>query len=46
MRMTERVSKVFSGMGTPARNRRATNRSEKWSAAKALPRKPDRVMAI
>ena len=46
MTTTAMVFRVLAGMGTPASTSMATNGSEKLSAAKALPRKPDRVMAI
>ena len=45
MRMTETVSSVLTGTLTPRSTSQFTSSSEKLSAAKALPRKPDRVMA-
>ena len=45
MNMTARVSSVERGMVTPRPTSQFTIPSEKLSAAKALPRKPDSVMA-
>ena len=42
---TEIVPRVFSGSGTPSATKTATRRLEKLSAAKALARKPDSVIA-
>ena len=42
---TAMVFKVLAGMGTPRPDSHSTRLSEKLSAAKALPRNPDRVMA-
>jgi len=43
--MTEMVSRALRGMPTPTLTSQSTSRSEKLSAANALPRKPDRVIA-
>ena len=43
--MTASVFNVERGIPTPAPMSRSTSGSEKLSAANALPRKPDRVMA-
>ena len=45
MSTTATASSVAAGTGTPRLKSQATSPSEKFSAAKALPRKPDRVMA-
>ena len=42
---TATASSVAAGICTPRPNSQSTKPSEKFSAAKALPRKPDRVMA-
>ena len=42
---TEIVPSVFSGSGTPSATKTATRRLEKLSAAKALARKPESVIA-
>ena len=43
--MTESVFRVLTGMDTPRETSQSTKTSEKFSAAKALPKKPDKVMA-
>ena len=45
MNTTAMASRVAAGTGTPCSSSQSTSRSEKFSAAKALPRKSDRVMA-
>ena len=45
IRITEMVSSVLAGIPTPRPTNQSTSNSEKLSAAKALPRKPDNVMA-
>ena len=45
MSTTEIVSIVLTGIPTPRPTSQSVRRSEKLSAAKALPRNPDRVMA-
>ena len=43
--MSDIVSKVFSGMPIPVFIMSFVREAEKLSAAKALPRKPERVIA-
>ena len=43
---TAMASSVAAGTPTPRLTSQLTSPSEKFSAAKALPKKPDRVMAI
>ena len=45
MMTTAMASRVAAGTPTPRLTSQLTRPSEKFSAAKALPRKPDRVMA-
>ena len=45
IRITARVFSVAGGIVTPSPTSQSTSGSEKFSAAKALPRKPARVMA-
>ena len=45
MAITDMVSKVAGGIPTPSFCSHVTKESEKLSAAKALPRNPDKVMA-
>ena len=45
IKITEMVCKVVCGMATPQLTNSCTSASEKWSAAKALPKKPESVMA-